>query len=1250
MKNLFLLWLRPIVFAGGFLISLFTASAQHPFLPNLYTYYIENPAVFELNQEEPRAYFLPATKLSLNGRWKFMYADVPEAIPQDFFADDLNDAAWPAIPVPSNWEMEGYGDKLFRNVTSPFKADPPRVPREYNPTGAYRTTFELPDDWGGKEIFLRLEKVASASFVWINGKEVGYNEGAQEPAEYRITDFVKEGTNRVAVLVIKYSDGYYLEGQDYWRLAGIFDDVTIYAAPKTRIYDQQIITTFDKSFTDARLSLNTVVKSYGSAVKGKFRLTARLFDRRNNLVAALTSNAFNATPGNCTVEMTKLIRNPEKWSAETPSLYRLSLQLLTAGGEAVDSSELRIGFKQTEIRNGVFYLNGVPIKISAQNSHMQHPDLGHVMREDIIRQDFAILKQFNFNAVRTSHYPPVNKYLDLADEYGLYIIDEAGTEAHATEYISRDSSFTAMYRERVRQMVLRDRNHPSVLFWSAGNESGEGFNITEVVKEGRRHDPTRYWMYGGNDFAHPAEEIIGPRYPTPVELEMQVGRSPDPLDIRPSFMDEYLSVAGNGGGGMDDYWRVIRAHPRLMGGAIWDFVSPGLRERARAVVDSSPYKTPVHLMGNAKLTQGPNGKALDLNGHDQWAEVYRSRNVELTGGKLAVAFNVFPRKLVSSCGSFVTKGSWQFGVQQRGRDSLEFYIYTNKSHSVKASLPPDWENRWHSVLAVYNGETMRLSIDGNLMAEGKASGNIRNFPFPVNIGRNAEIHGQETDVYICDAILDRVGIFGKDFDGTLSPEHALLWLDFEEETDEGEFFSYGIGARTYGSIWPDRRVQPEMWQMKKTTQPLSFRWIDIEAGEIEIANLNHFTSSDQYEITWNLEADGQIVQRGLIPAGIAPLSSEIVKLPITRPYLQPGAEYRITIRALLKQAGLWAPAGHEVAWEQLELPWRKPSETVAANNAPPVSLADEGGHITVAGKGFIYTFCKARGLLLSILLDGEEALLSSPTLNVWRAPLANEQDAWNSRTVYSPSRLPGYGQQVAAEFYAAGLDKLTRIPISVEAFERNGKAHIKVRNLTMTGDNEWSNRDLYIRGIRYNGFEEMYDYTISGDGNLRLSHTIIPAGQMPLWLPRIGLTMTLDKRFANVEWYGRGPQENYPDRKTGYPVGIYRSTVDSMYEPYLIPQDHGLRTDNRRLQLIDLTGRGLVFTSTDLFNFSISPFSTDNLTKATYTYQLRKQDGITLNIDYATSGTGCTARSIFPAYRVYPQEICRVLELKLIQK
>ena len=425
-----------------------------------------------------------------------------------------------------------------------------------------------------------MEKTASASFVWVNGQEVGYNEGAQEPAEYNITKYLKKGTNTVSVFVTKYSDGYYLEAQDYWRFAGIFDDVSIYATPDVRLFDWYVVTDLDETYTDADLSVQIDVKKYTTAPTTSYSLKASLYDANNTLVAEMNSDKFAMNNvAKKQIELKKEIINPLKWTSETPNLYTLKMQLLSDNGTVQDIAEQRIGFKETLIEGDLFTLNGVAVKVNATNSHMQHADLGHAMTEEIIRKDFEILKQFNFNAVRTSHYPPVNEYLDLADEYGLFVIDEAGVESHATENVCDMPEFTEMYRERVRQMVLRDRNHACILFWSAGNESGEGMNITEVVEEGRKYDDTRYWMYGGNSFSHPAEEIIGPRYPSPLELDMRVGLGINETDIRPSFMDEYLSVAGNAGGGLEDYWNVIESHTRTMGRCYLGLCKPGYYRR-----------------------------------------------------------------------------------------------------------------------------------------------------------------------------------------------------------------------------------------------------------------------------------------------------------------------------------------------------------------------------------------------------------------------------------------------------------------------------------------------------------------------------------------------------------------------------------------------------------------------------------------------------------------------------------------------
>ncbi len=1277
----------------------FVKAQDKPYMEDL-PYYVENLEVFGAGQEDGRAYNIPPQNILLNGSWKFLYGESPYEIPSDFFKPSFSDRKWSDIKVPSNWEMQGFGQPLFRNTCTPFPfyTDPedralgmrsfgltpemqrmmgggnarpnaqgtaarpapqipefavsaPNVPMDFNPTGAYRTSFTIPRDWKGQQVFLRFEKVASASFVWVNGQQVGYNEGAQEPSEYNITKYVKPGKNTLAVLVLKYSDGYYMEAQDYWRLAGIFDDVWVYSTPQARIWDWQVITDFDKDYKDSELDLKVEVRGYDINASG-FSLEA-VVSKDGRQVAAMSKDGLTVGPGSKqTVSFRTRVASPEKWSSETPVLYDLCMTLKDGSGKAVESVVKRIGFKKTEIINGVFYLNGVPIKVNAQCSHMQHPVTGHAMDEATIRRDIEILKQFNFNAVRTSHYPPVHRYLELADEYGLFVIDETGDEAHSSEYISYKEEWIPMYQERVRQMVLRDRNHACVLFWSAGNESGEGPNIGEVVKEGKKYDPTRYWMYGGNAAVHPAEDIVGPRYPSPIEHEMRYGV--DRSDNRPSFMDEYLSVAGNGGGGMDDYWNEIYAHPSLMGGAIWDFVSVGIKEPVRTLTDKSPYATQANIMGRAKLVPGRTGKAIDLNKQDQWVQVYRADNVEISGDRLTLVLDIYPRLYNRSGGYLITKGNNQFGLKQQGRDKLDFYIDNGSKQTLTADLPSDWENNWHNVAAVYDGKTMRIFIDGGEAASQPMEGNIRNLPLSLCIGRSEEALGQETNVYICDAIIDNVGVF----DMALTPadgfnaSESVLWLDFEEEKTDGEFYSYGIGARTYGSIWADRTPQPEMYQMKKTVQPLSFKLVDPENGIVEVWNRNHFTNASFYKTTWTLTADEDVVASGVLALDVDPLGRKVISIPVTRPQNPvPGAEYRLNISSVLKDDELWAPAGHEVSWDQFEMKsWNVPARPAKIDGK--VSLIKDEKVITASGEGFSYCFNAKTGELVSVVYGGVEMLSSPLRLNVWRAPLANELDGWNSRG--ARASVSGYGSighssVLAGIYYAAGLDRVGNLPIAVDARQVGGDVLVEVRSIDILGSEE-RQLDQYIMGRSFNGFENRFSYVIRPDGTLSVHHVVNPQGDMPAWLPRIGVTLSLNGSLDNVRWHGRGPQASYPDRKSGYRLGFWDTTVEEMYEPYLIPQDYGLRSDSRWVRFTGRDGKGMEFSMDQPFAFNAYGYTTDNLTKAVYQYQLHPSGDITLNLDYATSGVGCTARGIFDAYRAYPGGYERTINIKPVEK
>ncbi len=1235
---------------------------QTGYLSNVYKF-IEDPGMFSLNQEPGHVPLVPfysvesalqndwnksGSFLSLNGVWKFKWSENPDVSPNDFFQKKFNDSKWDSITVPGNWEMQGFGDPVFRNISQPFPSNPPFIPHDYNPVGSYRKSFTLPANWKEKEIFLRLEGTTSASFIWINGSEAGFNKGANEPAEYNITKYLKSGENLIAVNVYKYSDGTYLEDQDFWRLSGIFRDVYLFATPKIHLCDYFISTNLDSSYRDATLSVAVEIANYSGEKTSEYSVRASLYDdKRNTIIQKFSSVAFNVSKGEVkSVNLSSVVTNPAKWSDEKPNLYSLSLELINAQGKVNEVIYARFGFKEVEVKHQALYVNGIPVKLNGVNSHMQHPELGHTMDIETIRKDFTLMKQFSINCVRTSHYPPTIDYLNLADEMGIYIVDETGDESHATEYISEKPEWRDAYVDRVRGMVLRDRNHPSIIFWSAGNESGFGNNICEVIKEGKRLDPSRIFMYGGNtdDVAWknevPCEDIIGPRYPTPYELKTRIAMVPESQDPRPSFMDEYISVEGNGGGGLDEYWEVIYNYPRCIGGALWDFVSPGITEKILLLSDGSPNHLNTAIKGRGKIVPGKFGNAVELNGNDQWVDVYRDKTLDITGNQLTLSLWVFPRNW-NTDGTYLTKGSYQFGLRQYPKDSLQFYVSGDNRSTLSVPLPKEWENVWHHLAGIYDGKTLSIFIDGKLAGKKAFSGDIKNRPFPVNIGRNPEIEGQEYSGKTSNARFDQVAIFNKAIlvDQLMNPSPSLksearLWLDFEEVQEKGTFYSMGLGGRTYGLIWPDRTPQPEMWQVKKSAQPVSVEWLDMEKGIAEVWNRYHFTNLNERKAIWQLQEDGKVLQSGELELSTNPLKKSGITIPFKKPELKAGAEYRILISFSLKKPESWSPAGFEVAWNQLELPWKKEKELQNIQNSSELRFTETTENINVSGKDFEYGFSKVSGELISMAFQGKQLIHKGPVLNVWRAPLANELDAWAVGQSHLTNRKPGNGEDPANNWRTLGLDNLTQKTEKVSVSTLPDKS-VKVEILS------------HSEGFDFRtAFDNRFIYTIDGSGKIELEHTVTPQGLMPAWLPRIGLQMNLSSELNEVSWYGRGPFENYPDRKTGAKIGVYTSTVQQMTEKYLIPQDYGLRCDNRWVKMQTKNGVGLEIKGNQLFNFNAQPFSTDNMTRARYPYQIQPNDGITFNFDYATSGVGCTAISVLNQYRVLPGVYRFVLEIR----
>jgi len=559
----------------------------------------ENPAVTGRNKEPGHATLVPyadrRTALAgkrgaspyfqlLNGDWRFCYAPNPASVPADFYAVDYPDAGWDTIPVPSNWQMHGYDKPIYTNVQYPFPAALyPQVPHDDNPTGAYRRRFTIPPEWEGRQVFLCFEGVDSAFHLWINGQPVGYSQDSRTPAEFNITPYIHIGENVVAVKVYRWSAGAYLEDQDYFRLSGIYRDVYLFATPQLHIRDFRVRTVFDADYRNATLQLRAWIHNYAGHVIDGHVMGTMLFDADGlPLFGKPPLLPFKAEPGGEVVmDVDTEVVEPLKWSAEQPNLYTLLVTLRDPNNEAIEVVSCQVGFRQVEIKDGQVLLNGVPIYFQGVNRHEHEPDHGHTVSMQSMIEDIKLMKRFNINTVRTSHYPNDPRWYDLCDRYGIYVIDEANLESHGLWDIpAKDPIWRQNFVERAQRMVERDKNHPCVLVWSLGNESGYGPNHDAMSAWIHENDPTRPVHY---ESAHHYEEpepaslvdivsVMYPRVDTLAQLAVKPG------ETRPLIMCEYAHSMGNSTGNLKEYWDTIEANKRLCGGCIWDWVDQGIRK------------------------------------------------------------------------------------------------------------------------------------------------------------------------------------------------------------------------------------------------------------------------------------------------------------------------------------------------------------------------------------------------------------------------------------------------------------------------------------------------------------------------------------------------------------------------------------------------------------------------------------------------------------------------------------------------
>lgn len=994
----------------------------------------ENPRVFGIDKEPAHATFVPyvdeATArrgvmayapgappapgspfvLSLNGRWKFNWVKEPSARPVDFYKPEFDVSGWKEIRVPANWEFEGYGTPIFLNIVYPFKRDAPKVmeepPKDWttyeerNPVGSYRRTFNVPAGWAGRETFLVLRGVNSACYVWVNGQKVGYSEDSRLPAEFNVTKYVRPGENIVAVEVYRFSDASYLEDQDFWRLSGLFRDVELVARAPLHLRDFYARTHFDTQYRDARLAVNATVRNAGATVE-KVSLLAKLFDARGRPVGAPFEVAGTAVAGGeVSLDLSRNVTNPLKWSAEEPNLYTLVLTLKDSRGRVLEVVPWRLGFRSSEIKDGQILVNGRPVVIKGVNRHEHDPDLGQVTTREMMLKDILLMKQYNINAVRTSHYPNDERWYHLCDEYGLYVQDEANVESHAygandKQRISDGADFTEAHVDRMRRTVERDKNHASIFLFSLGNEAGWGRNLAAAREWVKTHRPELVVVYEGGASVH--SDAFNPMYTKPQNL-LSYWRQKG--EGKPFYLVEYAHALGNSVGNLQEYWDVLESHRQFQGGFIWDWVDQTFRKQT-------------------------------ADGREFWA---------------------------------------------------------------------------------YGGDYGDRPNDGN----------------------------------------------GGD-----------------------------------GLIFADRRVQPELEEVKKVYQFVKVEPVDLAAGRVRVRNKHIFADLSFVRGSWELTEDGLPIQRGPLPSLKTPAGqAEELTLGVGRPALRPGAEYFLKITFALARRTAWAESGHVVAWDQFRMPYglspAPAAAGVAATAGPELNVNETADAVVLRGERFVARIGKASGALEAYEVQGRQLVAGPLAPNFWRAPLDNDR----------------------------GNQMLKRLGVWRTAAAERKVTNVSVERLGTSAARVTAEATLPPAGSR-----TRTSFTVYGSGVVEVESAITPAAGAPE-LPRVGMQLQIPGEFRRVEWYGRGPHETYWDRRTGAPVGLYRSTVDELWTPYVEPQETGNRTDVRWVEFTNAEGFGLRALGQPELYFSAWPFPMSELERAKHSADIRMSKEITVNLDHLQMGVG----------------------------
>jgi beta-galactosidase len=1233
----------------------------------------ENPQLTGLNNEPPHATMVicpdAATALkiehvtnherekssfyrSLNGDWKYHYGKNHTQRVPDFWQPKFDDATWASTAVPANVETQGYGVPIYVNIRYPWRQPwtPPLVPDDdpNNTVNAYRRTMTLPPEWAGRRVLLTFDGVNSFFYLWVNGQKVGLGKDSRTPVEFDITSYVKAGENLIAVENFRWCDGSYLEDQDFWRLSGIFRDVYLWSPPAIHVRDFEVRTELDTECQNAQLKVTAQVRDYsGKPQKAKLEMTLLDEDGKDVFPPFFIGQSTEAN-GEKAFGLSARVEHPKKWSAETPDLYQMLLTLKDDNDQVFEVIPCRVGFRKVEVCEGNLLVNGKRIFIKGVNRHEFEPDRGQAITPESMVRDICLMKQFNINAVRNCHYPNQSAWYDLCDRYGIYLIDEANIESHGMGYgektLAKQPEWRAAHLNRTVRMVERDKNHPSVIIWSLGNEAGDGPNFEATSAWIKQRDPSRPVHYEQAK-EKPHTDIVCPMYPPQKQLADYAAKP----QTRPYIMCEYAHAMGNSSGDIWSYWKLIYEKPYLQGGFIWEWVDQGLRKPIPpryGVVDRSPNGLPCEVLGVCKVDNMNVGAI----------RAPAVAPLEITG-PLTLEVVVNPQAAADHHSTFISKGDSQWALQQTPT-ALEFFVYDASKNdagsqalgskgpakqdagkkgggkkgaakkqgswvTASAAIPDDWLGHWHRLAGVFDGKEVRLYIDGKLAGQTAFQGRVERTPFPVMVGANAEQPDRETIGIIREARVYNRALTEAEIAAEQRQVEAalMLWVDMRDvkptaPAPGGSFWAYGgdygpPGTPSDGNfccnglVSPDRKPHPGLHEVKHIYQSIRITPIDLAARRFKIANGYDFLSLvDIADVSWRLTSDdGRTTGAGGMSGfDVPPGESREVTIPLQF-WPRPGVKHFLNVDFILKKPMPWTegmhapstPTPHHLAWDQFELPDAEPAVVIDNKALPAPTMKHEEDRIAVSGKDFTAIFDKNAGALASLRYKGTELIKSPLRPDFWRAPTDNDR-----------------GRKV---LYSQGIWRFAHEGAEVRGMTAEASPQSNAMVVTA---------ELWLPRVAA-AWKTIY--TVYGSGDMMVEAQFKPTKTDLPKIPRIGMQMTLSGTLDHITWLGRGPQETYWDRKDAK-IGVYSGSVREQFcADYVEPGESGNKVDVQWVALEHKQTKkseyvGLLAVGMPLLSINAIDHQTEDLQGVRHAFEMPKCDGVVLHLDLMQEGLG----------------------------